>query len=289
MCEVEDTLLKSLLLATFLITLYVILIPVPYFNHVTKASGLNTLLTVPGQTVKLVYEYDYSLSVMGGKNSPVKMLVVQHYIINIENYNRTHVEVSGEPVGNVSVLFSSNSWIAISVLMRAISQNVTKLIEGLSLRTIRTSLISKKDFSYEIAKVMYVSPIVTLSNTTNCVNFTLNGVKFKTAKYSSGLNGVSYYECRTGVLLRYDSRITKEFNIGNASLHVVRELKVTLVGGDKETLSLLGGSELTETPTQRRWLGISPVTLAILAGSAVAFAVSLFFFLRSYKLTHHQR
>ena len=280
---------RAYLLTTVLIALLTPIILMPYFTHITEASGINTVLTVPGQTVKLVYEYDFSLSVVGVGKTPVKMLVVQHYIINIGNYNRTYVEVSGEPVGNISVLFSSNSWIPITALMKTMSQNVTKLIEGLSLRTIHPSFISKKDFSFEIAKVMYVSPIVTLGSSASCINLTLNGVFFKAVEISSGISGIAYYECKTGVLLKYTSKTIKDINNGNVSLHIVKDLDVNLVGGDNETLKLLGGSQLTQTPSESGGVINNPLIIGILAGSIAAFAISLFYLVRVYRSARHQK
>ena len=260
----------------------------PYLNYLAEASGINTLLTVPGQTVKLVYEYDFSLSVRGTSNNPVKMLVIQHYIINIVNYNRTHIEVSGRPVGNISVVFTSNSWISIYALMRVISGNLTELIEGLSLMTIHPSLIEKKDFSYVIAKVMYVSPIVTLSKSAGCVNLTLNGVRFRAAEITSGINGVAYYECRTGILLRYLSKSAKALARRNVSLNVIKSLNVSLVGGDKETLKLLSASVPQQKNPAKVWFGLSPTLLGVLIASIAAFTASLAFFIK-YRITGRRK
>jgi len=280
----------SFLMNLFLVALLSSLIIFPYSTGIIKASGLDTLLTVPGQTVKLVYEYVFSLSLMVG-NTPVRMLVIQDYIINVENYNRTHVEVSGKPVGNISVQFLSNSWISISALMKIISQNITKLIEGLSLRTINPSLISKNDFSYELAKVMYVSPIVKLSDSASCTNLTLNGVTFKATSISSGANGIAYYECKTGILLKYTSKVSKDITNGNTTLHVIKGLSVSLVGGDKETLKLLSGTQKAQMTPNVGGQGsaISPPIIALLISSIVAFAASFYFFIKVYRLTHHQK
>ncbi len=273
-----------------LIALFISILIMPYFTSIARASGIDTLLTVPGQTAKLIYEYVFSLSLMVG-NTPVRMFVVQNYIINVENYNRTHVEVSGGPIGNISVQFLSNSWISITALMKTMSQNVTKLIEGLSLRTIHPSLISKNDFSYELAKVMYVSPIVTLSGSASCVNLSLNGVTFEATEISSGANGIAYYECKTGVLLKYTSKIARDITNGNVTLHVIKNLNVSLIGGDKETLKLLGGTQLTRTTSNvgRQGFVISPPIMGLLVGSIVAFVASLYFFIKIYRSTHHQK
>ncbi len=271
------------LISIILIVVIMAMHLLPIQSH---AQGLETAFSITGGSVRLKYEYTYTLGISDLGGSPIELTVIQDYIVVISEYNSTHVRVDSGPVGNITVAFVSGSWISIGSFISWASSNITNFIQGFTVPSIDSSYIPKNKLADVLSAVMGTAPIKEIPASGTCFVISVDGVLFEAKKYDVGLAGEAYYDCKTGILLKYRDITSTPVNIGDKTVQVTKTINMKLEAANNELLQyMIVGTE--ETPSQQ-YSGF-PVEWILLIASGVILVASVIVFIRAYRSSRHHK
>jgi hypothetical protein len=117
----------------------------------------------------------------------------------------------------------------------------------------------------------------------------VDGALFNARRYDVGVSGEAYYECRTGILLKYVNGTTSVMNLGSRNVKVRATLYVKLVAANTELLkeivvghaSSASATTPTKTSSMPGWIPYALLALSI--ALAVAMGVMYFRIRRAYQ------
>lgn len=252
----------------------------------THAQGLETAFSITGGSVRLKYEYTYTLGISDLGGTPIELTVIQDYIVVISEYNSTHVRVDSGPVGNITVAFVSGSWISIGSFISWAASNISNFIQGFTVASIDGSYIPRNKLADVLGAVMGATPIKEISTSGTCFVISVDGVLFEAKKYDIGLAGEAYYDCKTGILLKYRDVTSTPVNIGDKTVQVTKAVNMKLEAANNELLQyMIVGTEET---SPQEYSGL-PVEWVLLIASGAILVASVVVFIRAYRSARHHK
>ncbi len=258
-------------------------------NITALAGGLDEAFNIVGESLRLKYEYTYSVEVSNIGGASVTLNVSEYYMYVITNLNSTHVKVISSPVGNVTVKFVSGSWVALAALLGWAGSNVTMFIKKFIIPSIDNAVVPKSKLQDVLKAVAAVSPVRLEVPSKSCNLINMDKVLFNARRYDVGVSGEAYYECKTGILLKYVNGTASVMNLGSRNVKVRVTLYVKLVAANTELLKevVVGHvpSASTTLPAKTSsipgWVPYALLTLSI--ALAVAMGIMYFKIRRAYQ------
>ncbi len=254
-----------------------------------QAGGLDDAFNIVGESLRLKYEYTYVVEVSNIGDASATLNVSEYYMYVIANLNSTHVKVISSPVGNVSVKFVSGSWVALATLLGWAGSNVTMFIKKFIIPSISSAVIPRSKLQDVLRAVATVSPVRLEVPSKSCNLIDVDGALFNAKRYDVGVSGEAYYECKTGILLKYVNGTTSVMNLGSRNVKVRATLYVKLVAANTDLLReiIVGHTPITTTTVPAKtsfmpeWLPY--VLLALSIALAIAMGVMYFRVRRAYQ------
>ena len=280
---------RTILSMVLLVSIALASIGVITSNVTVQAGGLNDAFNIVGESLRLKYEYTYLVEVsnMGGNSAILN--VSEYYMYVITNINSTHVKIISSPVGNVTVKFVSGSWIALATLLGWAGSNVTMFIKKFVIPSIDSAIVPKSKLQEVLRTVAAVSPVRLEVPSKSCNLINVDNVLFNARRYDVGVSGAAYYECKTGILLKYGNGTTSVMRLGSKNVKVRAVLYVKLVAANTDLLKeiIVGHvpSSTTTTSTSNssmpEWIPYALLALSI--ALAVAMGIMYFRIRRTYQ------
>jgi len=277
--------LSAILLALIILSLTELIIS----NNIACAGGLEDAFNIVGESLRLKYEYTYVIEVSNVGGAPVTLNVSEYYMYVIINLNSTHVKVISSTVGNITVKFTSGSWIALATMLGWAGSNVTEFIKKFIIPPIDGAVAPKNKIQDVLRAIAAVSPVRLEVPSRSCDLISVDEALFKARRYDLGVSGVAYYECKTGILLKYINGTTSLMKLGSRNVRIQATLYVKLVAANTGLLreiivgrvSPTTSASRAETPLIPEW--IPYILLALSLGLAVAMGVMYFKIRRTYQ------
>ncbi len=247
-------------------------------------GGLSNAFSIVGDTLKLRYDFIFNISISNLGGTPVSLTVIEHYLYVIIRLNSTHVRVMTSPVGNITLRLESGSWVSVASMLKLLGSNVSALLTRFIIPSIKETVIPVSKLPQVLKAVTGVSPVRLKVVPVGCTNISVDGVVFNVRRYPVGVSGVAYYECRTGVLLKYVN--SSSTILGREGARVKIAFEVTLSAANptliKATAVGVAGRKARTGATQAGLGGQREllVAYAILAASAGIAAVAGYMFAR---------
>ncbi len=184
-------------------------------------GGLNNAFNIVGDTLKLRYDFTFNISISSLGGAPVSLTVVEHYLYVIMRLNSTHVKVMASPVGNISLKLESGSWVSLASMIKLLGSNVSTLLARFIIPSIKETVVPVSKLPQVLRAVTGVSPVRLKVVPVGCTNVSIDGIVFNARRYSVGVSGIAYYECKTGVLLKYVNSSSTVLRKGGVRVRIV--------------------------------------------------------------------
>ncbi len=258
-------------------------------NIIVRAGGLDNAFDIVGESLRLKYEYTYTVEVSSIGGAPVTLNVSEYYMYVITNLNSTHVKVISSPVGNVTVKFVSGSWVALATLLSWAGSNVTMFIKKFVIPSIDSAVVPKSKLQDVLKAVAAVSPVRLEVPSKSCNLINVDEALFNARRYDVGVSGEAYYECKTGILLKYVNGTASVMNLGSRNVKVRATLYVKLVAANTDLLKEIivghvpstSTTPVTHTSSVPEWVPYALLALSI--ALAVAMGIMYFRIRRAYQ------
>ncbi len=258
-------------------------------NITVRAGGLDDAFNIVGESLRLKYEYTYTVEVSNIGGASATLNVSEYYMYVITNLNSTHVKVISSPVGNVTVKFVSGSWVALATLLGWAGSNVTMFIKKFIIPSINNAVVPKSKLQDVLKAVAAVSPVRLEVPSKSCNLIDVDEALFNARRYDVGVSGEAYYECKTGILLKYVNGTTSVMNLGSRNVKVRATLYVKLVAANTDLLKEIVVGHVPSTSTtlpaktssMPEWVPYALLALSL--ALAVAMGIMYFRIRRAYQ------
>jgi len=281
---------QAILSTTLLVLIILALVGMMIFSNIAAHAGsLDYAFNIVGESLRLKYEYMYIVEVSNIGGAPVTLNVSEYYMYVITNLNSTHVKVISSPVGNVTVKFVSGSWVALATLLGWAGSNVTAFIKKFIIPSIDSAIVPKSKLQDVLKAVAAVSPVRLEVPPRSCNLINVDEALFNARRYDVGVSGEAYYECKTGILLKYVNGTTSVINLGSRNVKVRATLYVKLVAANTDLLREIVVGHVPPTSTtlpvktssMPGWVPYALLALSI--ALAVAMGIMYFRIRRAYQ------
>ena len=280
---------RVILSVVLLVPIALATVGIVFSSIAVRAGGLDDAFNIVGESLRLKYEYTYSVEVSNIGGASVTLNVSEYYMYVITNLNSTHVKVISSPVGNVTVKFVSGSWVALAALLGWAGSNVTMFIKKFIIPSIDNAVVPKSKLQEVLRTVAAVSPVRLKVPSKSCNLINVDEALFNARRYDVGVSGEAYYECRTGILLKYVNGTTSVMSLGSRNVKVRVTLYVKLVAANTELLKeiVVGHVPSTSTTLPAKtssmpgWIPYALLALSI--ALAVAMGIMYFRIRRAYQ------